>query len=500
MSELLHTVLQSSARNYLDQIAFKCSSKTLTYNQLDLKSDELAVSLINEGLNKGERVVVFMNRCIESVIAVYGILKAGGVIVPIDVDLPIARYIKILNTVDAAYLCTTRVQLRKVAAFKDTINLSIIELAHTDDASKKKKSNQFPKIVPEDLAYIIYTSGSTGEPKGICHTHRSALSYCRLSKTLYNITSDDVIINHSPLHYDISTFGYYTSVYSGATTILLSDAHVKMPASMVKLLENEKITIWYSVPIALIQMLKTGLLEHIKTPVLRWILYGGEVFPSLYIRKIAAVFPDAKWSNVYGPAEVNQCSYYNFSGKLIPEEVPLGIIWDESEGIILDSAGNECSQGEVGELLVASITMMKEYWRSPEKTRKSLYSKGDKVFYKTGDLVERKGDGLLYFCGRKDRQIKIKGQRVELKEIEMRLSELIPESNLVVYFGTREHQKYLIAYIERVNGHIPEESSLREALKKTLPSHCVPEEFKFVQSLPRTAAGKVDYLILSKSI
>ena len=181
------------------------------------------------------------------------------------------------------------------------------------------------KILESDLAYIMYTSGSTGAPKGIMHTHHSGLSYAKLSTQVYDVKPSDRIANHAPLHFDISTFGYFSGPLASATTVIIPDAYTKLPASLSTLMEQEKISIWYSVPLALVQLLHNGVLEARDLSSLRWVLYGGENFMPKYIRSLMALWSNATFSNVYGPAEVNQCTFYHLN--MPPESdgpIPIG--------------------------------------------------------------------------------------------------------------------------------------------------------------------------------
>ena len=194
------------------------------------------------------------------------------------------------------------------------------------------------KINETDLAYIIFTSGSTGRPKGIMHSHFSALNYARLSANTYELEESDVLSNFSSLHFDMSTMDYLTVTYAGASAVIISEAYTKIPASLSRLMQDEAISIWYSVPFALIQLLQHGLLEQRDLSSLRWVLYGGEPFAPKHLKKLMDLWPHARFSNVYGPAEVNQCTYYHlpnsFSGNArfradwpIPGRIPGHCFW-----------------------------------------------------------------------------------------------------------------------------------------------------------------------------
>ena len=170
-----------------------------------------------------------------------------------------------------------------------------------------------PKTQPieQDLAYILYTSGSTGDPKGIMHTHRSALAFARWAADEYGLRPADRLSNHAPLHFDLSTFDLFAGALAGATTVIIPEAVTRFPASVSKLMQDERISVWYSVPFALTQMLLRGNIGARDLTDLRWLLFAGEVFPTKYLRQLMAALPHVRFSNLYGPTETNVCTYYH---------------------------------------------------------------------------------------------------------------------------------------------------------------------------------------------
>jgi non-ribosomal peptide synthetase component F len=346
MVKTLPDILENSSRLFPNNEAFRCGDQYLTYEDLNFKTSQLANHLIRSGVKKGDRVGIYMNRCIETVVAVYGILKSGAAYVPLDSTAPHARTLFLLNDCGIRFLVTTPNQSKRILKVleEDSPIKQIIGLSEDVGHVSWKTIYNIPlenyknlKISGHDLAYIMYTSGSTGTPKGIMHTHNSALAYAELSANLYGLNSKDRVGNHAPLHFDISTFGYFSSPYAGATTVIIPDAHTKFPVSLAKLIEAEKLTVWYSVPLALIQLWLSGALKNHNLQSLRWVLFGGENFTIKYLRALMLCWPNTKFSNVYGPAEVNQCTFHNL--KQIPyleEHIPIGKVWDKSYYIIFN--------------------------------------------------------------------------------------------------------------------------------------------------------------------
>lgn len=511
----LSQILSQSAFKVPNQVAFKSGSESITYSEADPKTNQIAHFLLDNGLRKGDRVGVFLNRNVKSALAVHGILKAGGVFVPIDTDAPTERIQFILDDCKIRHIISEQGLANTLEAALHSISTELvilgIDLPHTSHSffpwdSLNHFQVQLPdvKILSSDLAYVMYTSGTTGFPKGIMHTHYSGLSYAKLSKDLYNITDTDVVANHSPLHFDMSTLGYLTAPLAGAKCIILGKQYSVFPASLSQLIEQEKITVWYSVPLVLQQLLERGDLQNRNFSSLRWILFGGEPFPVHQLNQFLEHCPNASFSNVYGPAEVNQCTFYNQKGKVKNyESVPLGVVWDDTDHLILDYDGVEVKQGETGELLIHSSTMMAGYWNDQERTQKSLLeiestSGLKKKYYKTGDLVREDSDGLLYFIGRKDRQIKTRGYRVELNEIEETFLKYKEVKQVACYSYKLNGINEIFATVVLQSGTLLEE--LEQKIRTSLPKYSIPKLMLETQKLPRTCAGKVDYKKLTQNI
>ncbi|MEL6263929.1 MAG: AMP-binding protein, partial [Cyanobacteria bacterium J06626_6] len=363
------------------------------------------------------------------------------------------------------------------------------------------------RTMEQDLAYIMYTSGSTGTPKGIMHTHRSGLNYAKMAAATYGLTHTDRLGNHSPLHFDMSTLDYFSGPLVGATTVIIPAAYTKLPASLSQLVQDESMTIWYSVPFALIQLLLRGALEERDLSALRWVLFGGEPYPAKYMYGLMEKLPQARFSNVYGPAEINQCSYYHVpplaEGESAPDEVaPIGKIWANAEEIVVDEYDEPVPSGKIGELLVRTPTMMQGYWQRPDLNEKCFYrteiTYQDAVFYRTGDLVQRIGDNY-HFVGRKDRQVKMRGYRVELDEIEAALvsHEQVEQAAAYAVPADVGSVRVEAAAILKPAATLSE-AELLTFVSARLPRYAVPQRVEILPVFPRTGTGKIDRRSLQK--
>lgn len=519
MLYLLSHILDRSAEQWPDQTAFRCDGQGITYGDLWRRANGLAHWLVEHGVQRGDRVGIYLSKSLETAIAVYGIWKAGAAYVPLDPSAPIARTANAISHCGIRHLIT---QKSKRSRLPDLLQAApelsgIVGLPDSFELDHPVTRCDWGAIAPsdippairlmeQDLAYIMYTSGSTGTPKGIIHTHRSGLNYAQMAAHTYGLTPRDRLGNHSPLHFDMSTLDYFAGPLVGATTVIIPEAYTKMPASLSQLVQDEVLTIWYSVPFALIQLLLRGVLAERDLRSLRWVLFGGEPYPAKYMYALMAQLPQARFSNVYGPAEINQCSYYHVpplaAGDLVPKDVaPIGQIWANAEERILDDADQPVPPGEIGELVVRTPTMMAGYWQQPELNERAFYrchvAHQPALFYRTGDLVLQQPDGNYQFIGRKDRQIKTRGYRVELDEVEAALVNHPLVEEAAVYAvpteaGSHQIEAAVILKPDVAPTVVLDEADLKRQVVERLPTYAVPQHIAIAETFPRTTSGKID--------
>lgn len=505
MATLLHHNLSNAAKAMPDQEAYRCEGKSLTYAQLNEKASKLASLLRSLDVKKGDRVAIRLPVCLESAIAVYGILKAGAAFVPIDPNVPSKRVCDLLKIGAISVLITQKLSDALVDLLKgnDFLLSAVIGVQKHVDTPFQCYSwadldgcptGPDAEIDERDPAYVIFTSGSTGTPKGIIHSHFSGDSYARLSIATYQVTANDRIGNISPLHFDMSTFGYLASVKAMATTILVPPAYGKLPASLSQLMQDERISIWYSVPFALIQLLERGSLDQRDLSALRWVKFGGEPFLPAYLQQLSIRWPQARFSNVYGPAEVNQCTYFHIPKTYDFEQpVPIGRIWEDTEALVINKDDTVVEPGDQGELLIHSVTMMLRYWDGAEQDTHTFFTFPDsnKRYYRTGDLVKVNEQGEYLFLGRKDRQVKIRGYRIELDEIE-HVAAACEQVEEAAAFCIEVDSIATIAVAVTVSDTSLTLGELRKWLTKQLPTYAMPGKICIRDSMPRTTSGKID--------
>ena len=464
------TTPEAPARSHLGQVT--------TSDMLNQSADAIAAHLMSQGVAKGDRVVVYAAKAPHTIAAVYGVLRAGAVYVPIDPGAPEGRIAQCLEQVTPAYILTDPPRMARASAL--TAAIPCADLTQTFPAADPVTPHERS---PDDPAYILMTSGSTGTPKGILHTHKSGLAYARMTADLCALRANDRVSHHTPLHFDPSIFDIFSAARAGAFTVIIPEMYTKIPASLAQLTQDEAITVWYSVPYALIQLSERGALDTRDFSALRIVMFAGEKMPPAALKSFAAHTPNATFLNAYGPTETNHCVTARLTHADLDGISPIPIGFPD--------AGVTAQISDSGELLIASDQVMQGYWNDPPRTAAAFVDTPDETgqtrrFYRTGDIVQRLASGALLLIGREDRQIKLRGYRIELDEIERALTNAPGVTEAAVLL----HDEALHAFI--TGPAIEALEPIRAAIATTLPPYALPEHITALRSLARTSTGKID--------
>lgn len=529
MPYLLQHLLTKSAEQFPNKEALRFENQGLSYSELDKQTNQIAKALQAAGVQRGDRVGIYVNKSFASILAIFGILKAGGVYVPLDPNAPVKRLAYITRNCDIRVLLTSTAKLSSLAEFflNGTPIQSILLMDEQPELlvafPKDIKWIQWrdvlgfsPDKAPEtgvietDLAYILYTSGSTGDPKGVMIAHRTIFTFINWCSDTFDINSSDRVTSHAPLHFDLSTFDIFVTLKAGATLVLLPEKASVFPVNLVKILQNEQITVTYMVPSIFSLMVNYGKLTQHDLSKLRIVLFAGEVFPIKYLRQLIQAVPQAEYYNLYGPTETNVCTYYKVRPEDLTEDrtepVPIGMACENMEVFAVDENGNRVLEpGIEGELWARGSCVAQGYWGDPEKTKKvfvknHLQPYYEEVAYRTGDLVVLAEDRKNWiFVGRRDHMIKSRGYRIELGEVESAIYShaAVKEAAVVAIpddlIGNR--LKAFVVFHETNNGSTGE---IKAYCAEKLPSYMVPESIDILEELPKTSTGKINRPLLAK--
>lgn len=521
MGFLLHQLLTESAKRNPNGIAVDGGESKLTYSELDVLSNQIAHQLRADGVCNGDRVGVFLPKSPQTVAALLGILKAGAAYVPVDPHSPSSRAAYVLGNCSVRALVTSSSQLRKLAP--DLAKASEIQsILLTDEptdvpvvaslagsqpvsyakiAATRSIANPEIPIIENDLAYILYTSGSTGQPKGVMISHLNSLTFVNWAHDEYQISQQDRVSSHAPFHFDLSILDLFCTLKAGGTICLVPNDVAAFPVRLAQWIAEKGITVWYSVPSALIQLVEHGQLERHNYDKLRWMLFAGEVFPCKYLRRLVQYIPHAAYSNLYGPTETNVCTYYHVqSSDVAPERtepVPIGKACANTEVFALDQDGRVVPPGQEGELYVRSSTVMKGYWGRPDATAATVLPNPlnrayADVMYRTGDIVKLMPSGDYQYIGRRDKMVKSRGYRIELGEIETALyaHPAVKEAAVVAVPDERIGAR-LMAYVVPGNSTLTSSELMKFCSERVL-KYMVPERIEMCSQLPKTSTGKID--------
>jgi L-proline---[L-prolyl-carrier protein] ligase len=506
MTYLLHGYLEGSAARRPEHPALVFDGRSLTYRELDELASRIAAALVQSGVGRGDRVALFAPKSLHGVAAIYGVLKAGAAYVPIHADSPAPRAGYIARDCAVAAVVADAARWELLEPELSGTEVAVLDVAALDDLPRSGLDTADPGTIDTDLAYILYTSGSTGQPKGVMLSHRNALTFVEWASDILDLDPDDRFSSHAPFHFDLSVFDLYACARVGGTLFPLSHRDLGFGATAAAFVERHGITVWYSVPSALIMWVTQGGIEPGQLASLRHVVFAGEVFPTPYLRRLAHLLPAATLHNWYGPTETNVCTYHVVDE--LPEgsddPIPIGRACRNYDCFVVAPDGRPAGVGEEGELFVRGSGVMRGYWGQPEKTAEVLVQNPlqgavTDPCYRTGDLVLQQEDGAFRFLGRRDHQIKTRGYRVELGEVEAAIyAHPAVRETCVVALPDERVGNSLLAYVSVVEGEELSAAMLKRHVAEKLPRYMIPAEVRFRPELPRTSTGKVDRQALAK--
>ncbi|MEV4410638.1 amino acid adenylation domain-containing protein [Catellatospora sp. NPDC049609] len=479
---MLHELLTRSAARYPDSLAVAGPDGTLTYAELDRATDRLAHGLRNAGVEAGHRILLWSDKSCTAVALMQAALRIGAIYVPVAPGNPAARVGRIAE--DCAATLVAADAERAAAGPEVPGGCPVVAFEHLDAPA----TGPLPPVdgAPGDVAYILYTSGSTGTPKGVAISHRNALAFVDWAVELVGVTPVDRLSNHAPFNFDLSVFDLYAALHAGASVHLIPHEMAYAPAQLVEFMREQDISIWYSVPSALVLMMhEGGLLAADPPPAMRACVFAGEPFPMPQVKELRQGWPKIRLWNWYGPTETNVCTSYEVTDADLQRDRPLPI-GEAAAGdeVFLDPEGAE------GEIVVAGPTVMVGYWgREPQLGP-----------YRTGDLGRRAEDGVFEYVGRFDHMVKVRGHRIELGEVEAVLAAHPAVADVLVLTTGEGLGARLHAVVVPAAGQRPTLLGLKKHCAAGLPTYMIIDTVHVVEAMPRTANGKKDRGALTAAI
>jgi amino acid adenylation domain-containing protein len=484
-AELMPDLLAEGLRLNPDGTVLREPGAAITYRELNHLTNRLAQALLKRGVEPGDRVAIWLPKSINAVAAMQAVLRVGAAYVPVDPLSPIARARQVIGDCEPS-VCVTEPE-RAAAGISPVGPVRMLLLgegAQGLDASTPATPPPRPPCTPDTLAYILYTSGSTGQPKGVCISHRNALAFIEWALGELGPTTNDRLSSHAPFHFDLSVLDLYVAFASGACVSLIPEGASFVGPRLVDFVHRERITIWYSVPSALTMMMDSGGLLDAGRGCLRSVLFAGEPFPIVPLRRLREAFPAVRMLNLYGPTETNVCTYHEVVD--VPGDdvtaLPIGRACSGDRVWAVKDDGAEAGVGETGELLVDGPTVMLGYWGRP----------AHRGPYPTGDLVQRLDESNYAYLGRRDAMVKIRGHRVELGDVEAAVCAhpSVREAAAVAVGSGLETR--LVAAVSFREGSSASLLELKKQCAARLPRYMIVHGVRELSALPRTPNGKVD--------
>ncbi|KFF99115.1 hypothetical protein IQ62_20745 [Streptomyces scabiei] len=490
----IEDLLRAAAGTHPDRTAVTGERGALTYSELDRRADRLARTLRAAGAATGTRVAVAVERSHEMLVAIFAVLRAGAAYVPVDLGHPPARNAYVLRDSGAAIAVAAPGTLEPPDGTTTLVDPYAPESYDADDSPLPHGGDG------TDVAYVIYTSGSTGEPKGVMIEHRSVLNRLRWMQRAYPIGPRDVLLQKTPVGFDVSVWELFWWALAGASVHLLEPGGERDPDTIAATVGKHGVTVGHFVPSMLHAFLEhTDNTDHgHDLSSLRRVFASGEALSPHHVRRFHEVLGSApsgpELVNLYGPTEATVDVTHHPCTDPAPPTVPIGRPIDNVRLYVLDDTLRPCPAGEAGELCIAGVSLARGYLGRDRLTAERFVEDpfpGERRVYRTGDLARLLPDGSLEYLGRNDHQVKIRGVRVEPGEVESALLAHPAVANAaVIARNTPTGEAYLCAYTV-CRREVPA-AELRSHCARLLPPALVPAHLVALAALPLTPNGKLD--------
>ncbi len=482
----IHEIVSQQAAKNPDLTAVVFEGEVYTYQQLNQKANQIARFLRKHGIGQDKLVGICLERSLDMVVAMLGVLKAGGCYVPIDPHYPVARIQSMLEDGKVNLLLT---QSKLKVNYGETICLDI----RKEEIKTESTDNLEIKVLPENIAYIIFTSGSTGKPKGVAVSHQALADHQNWFVENFAVNSNDVVLQKTAYSFDASVWEFWTPLMVGAKLVMAKPGGHQDPAYLLQTIQQENVTLLQLVPSLLEIILGESTFSQCDS--LRLVFSGGEALK----KRIWHEFKESlaiPLVNLYGPAETTiDVAFHNCRENENADIIPIGEPVSNTKLYVLNSNLQPVPVGTPGELFVSGYQLARGYWNEPGKTAERFlpdpFIPGERM-YRTGDRARYLLDGKIEFIGRVDRQVKIRGFRIETAEIVAALEQQSWVERAVVQAITTGEKNRLVAYVQLQETITNWQKVLRLEIAQTLPNYMIPAFFVNMENWPLLPNGKID--------
>ncbi len=505
--------LRKAAQRWPERPAL-VAPQCVNYRQLYGRVQRWASVYQRHGVEAGERVAIWLPKCPEYLTALYAAMESGGVYVPLDGMQPAERACRILESAQPSILVT---DIRRLTELDDRLPSSLTLIVVVDGEAEaevpvpvqtlssadldSEHATALPhRPAPDDLAAILFTSGSTGTPKGVQVSYRNLDSFINWALDEFSLSEQDVFASHAGFHFDLSTFDYFAAAAVGAGVWMVREPEQRNVGVLLEGIRHHGVTVWYSVPSVLALLAATEQLTLSITRTLRYVLFAGEPFPIGALRQLRASLPGkCELYNLYGPTETNVCLYHRVCEEDLNRIRPVSIgrpLPGVSATIENEKGEPVTQEGRIGELIISGPCVTPGYWRREDPDNAGNHRRNR---HATGDLVSVE-NGLIEYHGRRDRMVKIQGNRVEMGEIEAVLSAMAGVGDVAVVVDRYDGAPQLVVFHTVEEGQSVGALAVRQYCARHLPRYMIPRRILQLETMPRNANGKVDYRRLEQQL
>lgn len=501
-------LLDKAAEKYNDKTAIADEWGEISFAELQKQGKSVGTAIINadaEGYMPSP-VMVYLKKSISCIVCFMGAMYSANPYVPTAYDMPANRIQKIVDSLQGrGHIITDAngLETLKTMDIPETISIHVYEEIIKTEADNVLVEKTLSSAIDTDPIYIMFTSGSTGAPKGVTVPHRGVIDYAMWVAKTFGIDKTSVLGNQAPFYFDNSIFDIYSCLLTGAKMVIIPETLFMFPVKLPEFVRDNDITTIFWVPTVMINVANSGILSEIELPKLENVVFCGEVMPNTQLNIWRKAQPHCTYANLYGPTEISDvCTYYIADRPFKDSDpLPIGRACENMRIIILNEQNEIAKTNEQGEICVIGTGVSLGYWNNPEITQKAFMQNPVNTYYeeriyRTGDLAFIDDEGLIIYLGRKDNQVKVKGNRIELGEIENAAMCVDGVKGACAVFD--EDKQQIVLFVESQTDFKLRKMNLE--LKKYIPNYMLPSGLIVMDKFPHTANDKIDRVTLKNSL